>query len=107
MQNNKMSNDQEINTNKSMMDEIKQLKQQITQNIETFNQDEKYLGFPVSNFTEFTDQASKFVIFEQLWDIIGQHQQKIAKWNEGKFNLIDPKEVQNSIAEWSGNLSKL
>lgn len=47
------------------------------------------------------------MIFEQLWDIIGQHQQKIAKWNEGKFNLIDPKEVQNSIAEWSGNLSKL
>lgn len=47
-----------------MMDEIKQLKQQITQNIEQFNQDEKYLGFPVSNFTEFTDQAAKFVIFE-------------------------------------------
>ncbi|CAL6027380.1 Dynein_heavy chain [Hexamita inflata] len=107
MQTAKLSNDAEINNNLKAVETIKENKKLLKDKINTLMQDEKFLGFPPTDFSEFTMYCDQFQIFEDLWAIVGQTQSKFASWREGFFNQIDPKEVQNLIADWGSNLSKL
>lgn len=70
MQSAKMTNEQEANLWIKTLESIRKQKDQLKDDLASFIQDEKYLGYQPTDFTEFEVQCEQFQIFEDLWLIV-------------------------------------
>ncbi|KAL9654899.1 hypothetical protein ABK040_008689 [Willaertia magna] len=91
-------------------EKVKEMDEKINEskkNAELYNSREKMFNLNTTEFAKLKDLEKTFKPYNDLWSTAYEKAQLFPKWNEGVFMLLNPDQIEESLAKWTTNIRNL